>query len=238
MVCRARHAYLATLAEQTERYDDMADHMKAIAALDVELSSDERNLLSVAFKHALGRRIDAWRRLQRINESEQNQMRKHAEYAHEYCSQIECELDQICESVLTLLETRLIPGSTTSESKVFYLKMKADYCSHKTEYLRGDKRAEAAEHARNTYKEASKLAGKELAVTHPIRLGLAFNYSVFVREVLHKAQEAGRMARKAFAVAYADLDSASEASRKDSAIIMGLLREQYLSWASEQEKHM
>jgi len=40
----------AKLAEQAERYDDMASSMKAVTETGVELSNEERNLLSVAYK--------------------------------------------------------------------------------------------------------------------------------------------------------------------------------------------
>lgn len=43
----------AKLAEQAERYDDMADAMKAVTELDDELSNEERNLLSVAYKNVV-----------------------------------------------------------------------------------------------------------------------------------------------------------------------------------------
>jgi len=38
---------LAKLAEQTERYDDMAEAMKKVTEFGDELSNEERNLLSV-----------------------------------------------------------------------------------------------------------------------------------------------------------------------------------------------
>ena len=40
----------AKLAEQAERYDDMASSMKAVTETGIELSNEERNLLSVAYK--------------------------------------------------------------------------------------------------------------------------------------------------------------------------------------------
>ena len=40
----------AKLAEQAERYDDMAGSMKAVTETGIELSNEERNLLSVAYK--------------------------------------------------------------------------------------------------------------------------------------------------------------------------------------------
>jgi len=45
--------YMARLAEQAERYDEMADSMKKVAQLNDELTVEERNLLSVALKMLL-----------------------------------------------------------------------------------------------------------------------------------------------------------------------------------------
>lgn len=43
----------AKLAEQAERYDDMAAAMKAVTEQNTELSNEERNLLSVAYKNVV-----------------------------------------------------------------------------------------------------------------------------------------------------------------------------------------
>ena len=43
----------AKLAEQAERYDDMTAAMKAVTEQGVELSNEERNLLSVAYKNVV-----------------------------------------------------------------------------------------------------------------------------------------------------------------------------------------
>ena len=62
---------------------------------------------------------------------------------------------------------------------------------------------------------AWQVAEKDLAVTHPIRLGLALNFSVFQYEVLQNPEEACKMARTAFEDAIAELDSVTEDSYKD-----------------------
>ena len=51
----------AKLAEQAERYDEMAEHMKNVGSDPAELSVEERNLLSVAYKNTVGSRRAAWR---------------------------------------------------------------------------------------------------------------------------------------------------------------------------------
>ena len=74
----------------------------------------------------------------------------------------------------------------------------ADYYRYIAEFRSGDEKSTAAEEARKAYADAAKVAKDDLAVTHPIRLGLALNYSVFMYEVLNDPDEACKMARTAF----------------------------------------
>merc|ERR1712138_390747 len=92
----------------------------------------------------------------------------------------------------------------------------------------------AANSAHDAYKAAMDVAGTDLVVTHPIRLGLALNFSVFHYEVLNNPEEACKMARQAFEDAIAELDSVSEDSYKDSTLIMQLLRDNLTLWTSDE----
>merc|ERR1712032_1277828 len=112
---------------------------------------------------------------------------------------------------------------------------KADYYRYIAEFSEGDAKTSAADNARKAYEEAQKVAEKDLAVTHPIRLGLALNFSVFQYEVLQNPEEACKMARSAFEDAIAELDNVDEASYKDSTLIMQLLRDNLTLWTSDQE---
>merc|ERR1711981_1180256 len=158
-----------------------------------------------------------------------------AAYAKEYCQKVEAELQKICDTILGLLDANLIPKATNGESKVFYQKMKADYYRYIAEFTDGDSKSKAAENARLAYDEAHKVAEEDLAVTHPIRLGLALNYSVFQYEVLSNPEDACKMARTAFEDAIAELDNVAEDSYKDSTLIMQLLRDNLTLWTSDQE---
>merc|ERR1712107_282316 len=152
-----------------------------------------------------------------------------------YCTKVETELQGICDTILDLLRDKLIPKSSGGESKVFYQKMMADYYRYIAEFRDGDQKSKAAENARKAYEEAAAVAEKDLAVTHPIRLGLALNYSVFQYEVLSQPDEACKMARTAFEDAIAELDNVAEDSYKDSTLIMQLLRDNLTLWTSDQE---
>merc|ERR1711957_960659 len=194
------------------------------------------NLLSVAYKNAVGSRRAAWRIVSSVEAKETSKSNtQNAEWAKEYCTKVEVELQKICDTILKLLEDVLIAKATTGESKVFYQKMKADYYRYIAEFTEGDAKSKASENARLAYEEAQKVAEKDLAVTHPIRLGLALNFSVFQYEVLGNPDEACKMARTAFEDAIAELDNVAEDSYKDSTLIMQLLRDNLTLWTSDQE---
>jgi len=165
----------AKLAEQAERYDDMAAAMKQVTETGVELSNEERNLLSVAYKNVVGARRSSWRVISSIEQKTEGSERKQ-QMAKEYREKVQTELKEICQDVLGLLDKFLIPKASNPESKVFYLKMKGDYYRYLAEVATGEARQEDSQ---KSYQEAFDIAKAEMQPTHPIRLGLALNFSVF-----------------------------------------------------------
>jgi len=231
---REGNVYSAKLAEQAERYDEMVEEMKKVAQSNVELTVEERNLLSVAYKNVIGARRASWRIISSIEQKEENKGNEnHVTKIKEYRNKIEKELAQICHDILKVLDEHLIPTATSGESKVFYFKMKGDYHRYLAEFASGNGRKEAAEHSLIAYKSASDTAVTELAPTHPIRLGLALNFSVFYYEILNSPDRACQLAKQAFDDAIAELDTLSEDSYKDSTLIMQLLRDNLTLWTSD-----
>jgi 14-3-3 protein epsilon len=226
--------FSAKLAEQGERYDEMVDAMKLVAMLDVELTVEERNLLSVAYKNVIGARRASWRILSSI-EQKPTDANTPSEMAESYRKKVEEELEKICKDILDLIDQHLLPSAAAGESKVFYFKMKGDYHRYLAEFAAGAARKEAAENSLVAYKAASDLAHSELQTTHPIRLGLALNFSVFYYEILNSPDRACRLAKAAFDDAIAELDSLNEESYKDSTLIMQLLRDNLTLWTSDMQ---
>ncbi|VIO88355.1 14-3-3-like protein 2, putative [Brugia malayi] len=184
----------AKLAEQAERYDDMAQSMKRVTELGAELTNEERNLLSVAYKNVVGARRSSWRVISSIEQKteglEKQQMVK------EYREKVEKELRDICQDVLNLLDKYLIPKAGNPESKVFYLKMKGDYYRYLAEVASGDDREMVVARSEQSYREAFDIANDTMHPTHPIRLGLALNFSVFYYEILNASEKACRLAKQ------------------------------------------
>uniref|UniRef100_A0A2H1VZS1 14-3-3 protein zeta n=1 Tax=Spodoptera frugiperda TaxID=7108 RepID=A0A2H1VZS1_SPOFR len=280
----------AKLAEQAERYDDMAAAMKEVTETGVELSNEERNLLSVAYKNVVGARRSSWRVISSIEQKTEGSERKQ-QMAKEYRVKVEKELREICYDVLGLLDKHLIPKASNPESKVFYLKMKGDYYRYLAEVATGETRNSVVEDSQKAYQDAFEISKAKMQPTHPIRLGLALNFSVFYYEILNSPDKACQLAKQviitvvedsqkayqeafdiakakmqpthpirlglalnfsvfyyeiinsparachlakqAFDDAIAELDTLNEDSYKDSTLIMQLLRDNLTLWTSD-----
>ncbi|KHN36880.1 14-3-3-like protein D [Glycine soja] len=263
---RENFVYVAKLAEQAERYDEMVDAMKKVAKLDVELSVEERNLFSVGYKNVVGSRRASWRILSSIEQKEDSKGNElHVKHIRDYRNKVELELSNICSDIMIILDEHLIPSTNIAESTVFYYKMKGDYYRYLAEFKAGNEKKEVADQSLKAYQvfaggtctllakpfplqyveyydlnfmasgnmTASTTAESELQPTHPIRLGLALNFSVFYYEILNSPERACHLAKQAFDDAVSELDTLNEDSYKDSTLIMQLLRDNLTLWTSD-----
>jgi len=230
---------MARHAEQAERYEDMVGYMTELttkASTDQKkLTDEERNLLSVAFKNVVGTRRSAWRIISAVETKEKGESSL-GKNATIYRGEIEVELQDKCEKVLDLIKDHLLTTLSDEdlESKVFYLKMKGDYYRYLVEVTTGEKRDNLAQSSKTAYEGATTEAG-DLPSTHPIKLGLALNFSVFHYEIMNDSKKACELAKQAFDDAIAELDSLKEDSYKDSTLIMQLLRDNLTLWTSESD---
>ena len=232
----------AKLAEQAERYDDMVQSMKAVAKeSSKDLSVEERNLLSVAYKNVIGARRASWRVLTSIEAKSQTEGdQQNEQLTRSYKQKVEEELNTTCDDIISIIDDFLLPHAVDSESKVFYHKMSGDYHRYLAEFKDGEEKAASAEAAFTSYTKAQEAAsgksgGAGLEPTHPIRLGLALNFSVFHYEIRSKPDEACKLAKEAFDDAIAELDKLQEDSYKDATLIMQLLRDNLTLWTSEDQ---
>ena len=106
---------------------DMVEAMKEVAKAEgKQLTVEQRNLLSVAYKNVIGARRASWRIVSSIEQKALERKDTPAEKKgrnEEYRKSIEKELRDICNEVLSLLDEHLIPKAEEDESKVFYHKM-------------------------------------------------------------------------------------------------------------------
>ncbi|KZV67546.1 14-3-3 protein [Peniophora sp. CONT] len=134
-----------------------------------------------------------------------------------YREKIESEVAKIYEDILDVLEKGLFPAPATGVSKVSYHKMMVDKHRYLAEFATGDKRKDSADKSLEAYKAASDVAVTELLPTHPIRLGLALNFS------------------QAFDGAIAELNTLSEELHKNITPIVQLLRDTSTFWISDMQ---
>jgi 14-3-3 protein epsilon len=177
--------FLARVAEQAERFEDMVDFLALV--LDTkgpEVSSDERNLLSVAFKNLISSKRAACRTIAAI---EQNpKYTKYAGALATYKNQIEDKLTADCQRVIDMINQKVLAKSCDGESKAFFIKMVGDYYRYIAENAKGALMEKVKQNALKAYNEANQIT---LPPCNPIKLGLALNFSVFHYEVMknHKA---------------------------------------------------
>ena len=211
------------MAEAATQYRDMAWYMMEVVERDVNLTQEERNLISTAYRSLLEEK----RRMQDKEEVEEEKKGKVA------------EVREICQEAVSLAD-RIQSGSKNVESKAFFLKMKADYQRYQLETISpmSSARKELEAEANVSYESALSLS-RSLPPTHPIRLGVALNYSLFFKEIVGFSGAAYDIARTAFDDGNSLLDTLADETYKESTLQMQLLRDNIiLSMSSEEEKRL
>ncbi|VDD75002.1 unnamed protein product [Mesocestoides corti] len=233
MASRESCLYNAKLAEQSERFDDMIGYMDTIVKLGVELTSEERNLLSIAYKNFMAAKRFAWRTVAlAAQEADRKASPEHSCFVI-FQKTIEEEMRQLSRRIIHYIDTILLKEELEPEPKAFYYKFKADYYRYLAEIENGNDKKDCSEHSLNAYKSAFEIASGNLFPTHPLRLGIALNFSVFYYEILNSVDRACKLAKAAFDDAIAELDNISEENYKDATLVMQLLRDNLTLWTSD-----
>ena len=224
---------MARVAEQSERFRDMVDFLKpVIAEKGPALSSDERNLLSVAFKNLVSQQRTAIRTISAIEQNQKYQ--KFASYMNEYKKQIEEELYKNCDEIINTIKTEVLTKASDDEPRAFFLKMIGDYCRYIAESAKDARLEKTKTEALKAYEEACGIAEQSLNACNSIRLGLALNFSVFHYEVMQDVKKACELGDKALQDALDKLDDCDEETFRDAQSIIELLRENLGLWKEEE----
>ena len=233
-----KNVYLAMLAEQCNRFEEMVQFLEdMVKTRDKDLSSDERNLLSIAYKNSITSLRTALRTIMAYESKEKKKENSNfLPYIQEYKKKVESELVKACERVLQSIDGNLLSKASDSEAKVFYIKMKGDYNRYIAESVEGDLKDKVGKDALSAYQEASDNA-KDLPVLNPISLGLALNFSVFHYEVMNDHETAIKVASDAYDKASKELPNIDEDAEenRDAVSIINLLKENLDMWKSEEE---
>lgn len=233
-----KQVYLAMLAEQCNRFEDMMEFLEEmVKGKKEDLTSDERNLLSIAYKNTISLRRQAIRTLLAYEMKEKKREESlYLNHIREYKEKVEKELEDLCLKIIKNIDTYLIPRSADNEAKVFYHKMIADYYRYIAENISGDAKKSYSDLSKTSYEEATKFA-KELPISNPIKLGLALNYSVFYYEVYNDQETACSIAKETLDQVKSELSNVDEEDDeyKDAFSIINLLQENLNMWTTEGE---
>ena len=223
--------FLARVAEQAERFEDMVHYLAAV--LDqkgAEVTADERNLLSVAFKNLISSKRAACRTIAAI---EQNpKYSKFADALAKYKATIEEQLTADCERVVQMIQQKVLAKEADGEAKAFFVKMVGDYYRYIAENAKDAKLEEVKQNALRAYEEANEIT---LPPCNPIKLGLALNFSVFHYEVMKNHKSACDLADKALQEALDKIDELEEDDFRDAKSIIELLKENLTLWKEEED---
>ncbi|EJD35706.1 14-3-3 protein [Auricularia subglabra TFB-10046 SS5] len=223
--------YLCSAAEEASRFEDMVEYMRRVTTFEQELHIDERNLFSVAYKELVGLRRKSLRHLTDMGAALAPATEREQQLLDAMRARIRGELIALCEEALLTIQENLLPRSVHAESTVFYHKMTADYLRYLAEFSAGGERRAYGDRAAEAYGRASALAEK-LGATHPVRLGLALNLSVFHFEIRSDVREAFEVAVHALDEAKEHFDEMEQAHAKDSMVVMQLLQDNIHLWSA------
>lgn len=177
------------------------------------LSSDERNLLSIAYKNSVSSRRTAIRTIVAYETKEKKkETSTFLPFIQEYRKKVEDELTKQCKNIVAMIDSTI--------------KMKGDYNRYMAEYAEGDFKKQVGDDALTAYKEASEKS-KTLPVLNPIALGLALNFSVFYYEVMNDHDTAIKVAEESYEKANKEMPNIDEDAdeNRDAVSIVNLLKE-------------
>ena len=217
---------------------------------------EERNLLSIAYKHVTGTLRTSWRTVEGLEKQEAasgTALPRELVLIRRQREKIERELADACQDLLDLLDRHLVPAAEAGEERVFYHKMhvihpsskksilpyaynrQGDYHRYLAEFARRQQRERSALLALEAYKASYKHAFGTLPPWHPTRLGVALNFSVFFHDVRGSPDRACHLAKHAFDEAVAAMHATPENTFRDSLMILHLLRDDIILWSAEMQ---
>ena len=231
------YVFLMKLFQKTERYPEMVKAINKYVEQIPVLNEEERKLLCDGYKNIISDKRNSLRLLSNLSKKEEEEGKQinHKKQINIIREKIESELLSIFEEVHSILDKYLIPNAQNTETKVFYMKIKADYYRYHCEFAENDAFEEAKDNAERIYKEAYDLALKDISIYNSIRLGLALNYSVFEYEIMDNKNDAYNIAQKAYDEVMKVVDDLEKDRTSENLLLIQLLKENLNLWNNEME---
>ena len=224
---------LAHVAEEAERYEDASKCLEDLIKKKKEdLTKEEKNIFYNINKYIINSKRCSLRCTNMIEEREKKHSSQYIAIATNFKNILESEITEICKNIINLINNYLLKKILVDESKIFYLKMKGDYCRYLCEILNPNENQNYIEECEKSYKEANDLA-QNFPWTNPVRLGLSLNYSVFYYDIKKNVNQAIKIGKEAIKGAKKQFDKIKEEENKDSALTLQALKENIQIWEKE-----
>jgi len=226
---------MAQICEKAERFDDMMEFMKKVTQMDQEMSEEERDLLSMAFKEAIGVRRRSWRVVCNIEKKEDENKNRFINLIRDYKDRIEKEVVRIAEEMLTALDSKLIPSSqgVNHEAHQCFLKLKGDFHRYIAEISVGDIYNRSIEKAMQSYDSALDVVTPLYSPAHPARLSLELNRTVMMYEIMNDDERAINYSKSLLTEGLKDLDTLGEDDAAEARIILKLIKDNLTLWTTD-----
>jgi len=224
---------LAQVAEEAERYEDASKYIEDLIKKKKEdLTKEEKNIFYNSNKYIINSKRSSLRSTHLMEEKEKKHSSQYFAIVTNFKNILESEIMDVCKNIINLINNYLLKKTITDESKVFYLKMKGDYCRYLCEILNSNENQNYIDESEKSYKEANDLA-QNLPWTNSVRLGLSLNYSVFYYEIKKNVNQAIKIGKEAIKGAKKQNDKIKEDEDKDALHTLQTLKENILIWEKE-----
>lgn len=232
-----RLVLLARVCEAAGRFDDMRKYMKE-RVLDGRplIQPEDRDLLSTAYKSSIDPRREAHvTACISLEDAKAHGCLHEASLAQVFVDNLHTETCDICNDLIGLIGDVLLPKTSEAggEPRVFYMKVMGDCHRYVAELSNGMAREKAMERAVTSYNDALHLAQNTLLYTHPVRLGLALNMSVFYHEIVRDPVTSIKIASSALASCLQSLEGMPEIVYQETAPFIRALSENLCDWKGE-----
>lgn len=231
-----------TNQKEVELIDEQQENIniiKRVIDLDPELSEEDRNILTLAYKNPVTSRRNTLRTIEAYylpsaleeQQQENSDNTQRIKMLKEFEQKMKNELEELCIDLVKLVDEKILSRpSVEAEDRVFYEKMKGDFYRYICENRPREEVEEFVNKAKQCYNDGLEIGRTELTSTSPTFLGLVLNYTVFLYDIMDQKEEATELSKKTFTDTADIIDTMDDTSFTESSMILSLLQENYHRW--------
>jgi len=228
------HLFMAFTCFASELFEEAYSFMKQHLLIYHDLTKEECDLFFGIFKELFGVKRRNWQLIVKYEEK-----KGITKFKNSYLTlrqKIEKEILNYTLDCLQLIDKFILPYCKIVETKVFFLKMKADHLIA-ISIFNFEKQPTYTDEASKIYEDCYKLASTGLEATHPLRLYLVFNYSNFSHDILKKYDKALKIVKDGYEDPEKLLSSLDDEDNfKQASLFLELIMNNRNLWSSDYDQ--